>query len=457
MNDSIRHIALAAAVASLGAAIPGAALAQPGNMSQPGNQNQPVNNNQSVNNGANNGSVNGRMQRNMRQSARIPLLPAADIVGRPVVDLRGQDAGRVDSMVLDTKNGVIEYLIIGSRGNFNLNGQLIAVPWSAVQTPRGKGAVGLTISLQKLENAPRVSRNALYRLGTSAWRNRVYGYYGYPYPYYGSPTWYGPYRPGYPYTASTPGMGGVYGENGTVQANAQNAGPNRAYYNNEGGNNGANNGYGRRRVNYNNGNGNYAQNNNGANNSYSGQGYTSGSGNDANQSGGNSSTLSVSRNGVVSSLMAQSNTSPNQLRAANVIARNGQEMGHVNEVMIDTRSGHIAYVLLKRGGFLGLNPTWYPVPVQALTWANGRYGYNNGVGYGGYGNGGYGYGYQLVVNERLMRGIPSVPVNQANLTTYAPRRDLARLYRHFHVQPYWNGNGRNNSANQQSTYGQGEQ
>lgn len=410
MKDSIRDIALSAAIVAAGTLPGGAALAAPSQPAQPHNQQQAQSRQKS--------SVHASQQQKMQQKTRIPLLPAADLVGRAVTDAHGHDAGRVDSMVIDTKNGVVEYLLIGGRGNFNLNGQFVAVPWSVVQAPRGKGAVALTISAKKLKKAPRLTQSALYELGTPAWRSRVYGYYGRPYPYYGSSAWYGPYRP-YPYSAAAPGINGTVGRNVNGQSNTQ----------------------AKTRASATAGMSSNATTGANASN-------TSKFNQPAAQAS-NGKRLAISRNGVVSSLMDISNVSPSQLRSDNVVARNGAEMGHVNEVMIDTRSGHVAYVLLKRGGFLGLNPTWYPVPVEALHWQfNPDYRPGNGGAYDP-------YGYRLVVNEHDLRGIPSVPVNKANLTTFAPRRDLAKLYSHFGVKPFWIGGAQN--ANQSSTTGQGAQ
>jgi PRC-barrel domain len=54
---------------------------------------------------------------------------------------------------------------------------------------------------------------------------------------------------------------------------------------------------------------------------------------------------------------------------ADVYAVNGDPMGHIDQAMTDTRHGHVAYVLVQRGGFLGLHPTRYALPIEALKWS----------------------------------------------------------------------------------------
>lgn len=341
--------------------------------------------------------------RHSQAASRIPILAAADIVGRPVVDRDGHDAGRVNSMVIDTKNGVVKFVVIAGRGDFDLRGRLIAVPWSIVKQPHNKGPISLTVNAKKLEGAARISRSELYKLRTLGWRRRVYGYYGRPYPYYGSLAWYGAYRSGYPYSAGAPG--------GTIPPapSAEN------------------------------------RTTNGSSVSKSATGKAGNPDNAAKAQAANG--LAISRNGVVSDLMKVSTVQPDRLRSVGVYSESGNHpLGHVDRVMIDTRSGHVAYALIKRGGFLGLNPTWAALPVEALTWTRAS------PGTPGYGGVQVRPGFRLSVKAQELKGQPSMPVNTTNLTTFAPKRDLARLYRHFGVKPYWQG-----KAGRQSTTGVGAQ
>ena len=44
-----------------------------------------------------------------------------------------------------------------------------------------------------------------------------------------------------------------------------------------------------------------------------------------------------------------------------------EKMGSIERVMIDKRSGQVAYAVLSFGGFLGLGSDYYPLPWDALT------------------------------------------------------------------------------------------
>ena len=45
----------------------------------------------------------------------------------------------------------------------------------------------------------------------------------------------------------------------------------------------------------------------------------------------------------------------------------GEEIGAIERVMIDKRSGQVAYAVLSFGGFLGLGSDSYPIPWASRT------------------------------------------------------------------------------------------
>jgi sporulation protein YlmC with PRC-barrel domain len=260
--------------------------------------------------------------------------------------------------------------------------------------------VRLDVTARQVATAPRINRSGLYRLTGNAWRNRVYGYYGYRY--------------GGTALGSPPCKGAAYGAAGQP---AGQYGGNCAYPGSPANSGNVSNG-----VNNGGNNGNQARNP--STGSIGKQGIASGN------AAGNG-TLAVTRNGIQSLLSKASAVSPRGLRNANVYAKSGDLIGSIDHVMIDVDNGRIAFVLVKRGGFLGLNPTWYAIPLEALNWSA------------------YGNGFRLGVNQQQLRGLPTIPAINGNLETTVPRGQLTRLYQHFDVQPYWQArNDRNANGNQ---------
>ena len=50
-----------------------------------------------------------------------------------------------------------------------------------------------------------------------------------------------------------------------------------------------------------------------------------------------------------------------------VINNQGESVGDIEEIMIDVRSGRIAYAVLAVGGFLGIGEKYFAIPWRALT------------------------------------------------------------------------------------------
>lgn len=58
--------------------------------------------------------------------------------------------------------------------------------------------------------------------------------------------------------------------------------------------------------------------------------------------------------------------STNKLIGRAVMGRQGQEIGNISDIMIDTRTGQVAYALVSSGGVLGMGENQYIVPWNAL-------------------------------------------------------------------------------------------
>jgi len=65
----------------------------------------------------------------------------------------------------------------------------------------------------------------------------------------------------------------------------------------------------------------------------------------------------------------------NQVQGTTVYDLAGEKLGSVEDVMLDKRSGRIAYALLTFGGFLGIGDRYYPLPWEKLTYDTSKGGY----------------------------------------------------------------------------------
>ena len=100
-----------------------------------------------------------------------------------------------------------------------------------------------------------------------------------------------------------------------------------------------------------------------------------------------------------------------------VQADNGATLGKVDQVMIDAERGRVAYMLVAAGGFLGLNVGWLPVPFDSLHTK------------------GDSPALTLDANATQLSQLPLFEKDA--LPDHIERDDLAALYEHYGVEPYW--------------------
>jgi len=81
--------------------------------------------------------------------------------------------------------------------------------------------------------------------------------------------------------------------------------------------------------------------------------------------------------------------SANDVRGKTVHGRDGDKLGTVDKLILDERTGQVAYVILSTGGFLGLGQSYHPIPWSAL-----RHDEKHG-------------GYVAAIDKRLLEGAPS--------------------------------------------------
>ena len=77
-----------------------------------------------------------------------------------------------------------------------------------------------------------------------------------------------------------------------------------------------------------------------------------------------------------------------KVEGTNVYDAKGEKIGSIARVMIEKRSGQVAYAVLSFGGFLGLGTDYYPIPWASLS-------YDTSLG-----------GYRTNITEQQLQGAP---------------------------------------------------
>jgi hypothetical protein len=94
----------------------------------------------------------------------------------------------------------------------------------------------------------------------------------------------------------------------------------------------------------------------------------------------------------------------------------GEKIGSIERVMIEKKSGQVAYAVLSFGGFLGIGSDYYPVP-----WASLSYDTNLG-------------GYRTDITEQQLKGAPKY---ESNKWDWEDRERGRKVYEYYGMP--WDG------------------
>ena len=100
-----------------------------------------------------------------------------------------------------------------------------------------------------------------------------------------------------------------------------------------------------------------------------------------------------------------------------VINRQGENLGKVEEVMLDAIPGRVAYAVLSFGGFLGVGDKLFAVPWQALDW-NPEYD-----------------AFVIDADKRFLENAPGFDKN--NWPDMSDTTLRTKIYSYYKAEPYW--------------------
>ena len=106
-----------------------------------------------------------------------------------------------------------------------------------------------------------------------------------------------------------------------------------------------------------------------------------------------------------------------RVNGAQVFNQAGEEIGKIEDVAVDKRSGKVAYAILSFGGFLGLGEKHQPLPWSALNYDPDR------------------GGYVIDVTEEFLRLAPKL--DPAELSGWDDTEKREAFHTYYGAAPYW--------------------
>ena len=109
--------------------------------------------------------------------------------------------------------------------------------------------------------------------------------------------------------------------------------------------------------------------------------------------------------------------SANKVEGTTVKNPAGEKLGSIEEIMIDKRSGKVAYAVMSFGGFLGMGAEEHSIPWGKLT-------YDTNLG-----------GFRTDITSEQLQGAPAFSRDSAY--DWSDRRREQELHDHYRVPYYW--------------------
>jgi len=104
-----------------------------------------------------------------------------------------------------------------------------------------------------------------------------------------------------------------------------------------------------------------------------------------------------------------------------VYNREGEKLGEIKELMVDTHTGHVGYAVLSFGGFLGMGDKLFAIPFESLELDAER------------------HAFRLDVPKERLENAPGF--DKDNWPKTADRTWGAEIHSYYGVTPYWERSG----------------
>lgn len=95
---------------------------------------------------------------------------------------------------------------------------------------------------------------------------------------------------------------------------------------------------------------------------------------------------------------------------------NGNHVGSIERIILETRGGRVSYAVMSFGGFLGMGHEHYPLPWEMLD-------YSEDLG-----------GFQVDITKEQVEGAPKYAADQDY--DWSPESGR-RVYDYYGIAPYW--------------------
>lgn len=111
------------------------------------------------------------------RQAQVALLSAGTVIGDDVRNLKDEDLGKIQDIMLDVNEGRIRYAVLSSGGFLGMGGRLFAIPWQALKLDGANKRFTLDIDADRLKEAPGFDKDKWPNMADPTYRSSIDSYY----------------------------------------------------------------------------------------------------------------------------------------------------------------------------------------------------------------------------------------------------------------------------------------
>ncbi|MEZ4599813.1 MAG: PRC-barrel domain-containing protein [Syntrophotaleaceae bacterium] len=104
------------------------------------------------------------------------VMSASTLIGDKVVNLQGEDLGKIEELMIDTDTGNVNYAVLSFGGFLGLGDKLFAIPFESLQLDPEHKRFVLDESKEHLKNAPGFDKHD-WPVMSQEWGEEIHRYY----------------------------------------------------------------------------------------------------------------------------------------------------------------------------------------------------------------------------------------------------------------------------------------
>jgi sporulation protein YlmC with PRC-barrel domain len=105
------------------------------------------------------------------------VVSAGSVTGDSVRNLKGDDLGNIQEIMLDVNDGSIAYAVLSFGGFLGMGDKLFAVPWKAMTLVQDQEHFLLDVDKNVLENAPGFDKDNWPDFSDPTWGQGIHDHY----------------------------------------------------------------------------------------------------------------------------------------------------------------------------------------------------------------------------------------------------------------------------------------